>query len=567
MRGTYSRNLPGKGTTIHKILAVSAVDLFYKYIKNGIDVGSQIVLYDIIRELVRSSVEELCNEGVLNRDALRDEIVMRDSAQLLRRLAIDLPLVAKALGLDLSRMEAFSEQQLIDYNLHILGAPDLIIEDPEARRAIVIDWKTSGSPSGWEKAQIYTYALLEASRLGYGKQDLRELINAIASSNREEVKVYPLIIRPNRPYSDHPAYPLNVKEPLSPDGIEELLKKILVAACHLTLLITDVAAVSGYSKDDLLRECGITMSGYSGFLLRWTPPVLKKRGKPQTQERYPCTYCKAVFQNLAIACSFYFGRESLRTAFDKLMWKYRFIVYRIRERDMLPFKALFDISHQNRDYIIRKIEEGSGIEYEVSSRSFKSYEKSAILRVNTHYYNDYFEGRVDVFTDISFLDDSLVLRLARPLREYEILEEDIPWVRTIRSGKPIFVIFPELHTSAYTLSLNIFARATEMDITGNKVVLYAEPISNVLRLPFILLKRYFKYRRLNAEQCAVVVEVNADLTHIDLQAIDVLQRELAAKAEEYCKELSIEPRELRNIQQELISLKREIEAAIIGALG
>jgi len=552
----YLQTLPGKGVAIHKVLALAAPALFEDYLKN-----STIPSSEKLRSYAEYALEavELLDRTLKVLDSKREEILNKAFA-MLQNFIQTVKLASLRLGFKLDKCKTVPENYFIDFDLHISGTPDLIIEcDYGEPRALVIEWKTYGtSPQLWEKVQVYTYALLEAHRLGYGVRrgitvtlkDLSELFRAVADGNPASVAVVPVIIRDSGFYSNHPAFSSERAQALSTGEVEELLKKIVVAAAHLTMLRS---AIPEYFRNEVNEKCRTRIKGYEGVLYRWTPRILDMYGSPKNRnESRLCNLCKNLHPVIYSVCPLFFGEGSAKDVIDRVFWNLRFKIYRIHERALTPIKAMQDIRKED---IERATNSGDIIEYDMESRRYILKEgngrgpKLAIHYRSSHEKPKPLEARFDTFEALEiFLPNKLspnhlksddlhkyvgeipYLRLKRKIRKYEDrpvvkegLEDRLIQIRTLRRGKPVLVLFndgtPE--KSSLNFALSLFGRVDRVALDGDTVLVEVVPISNAFRFQFLTVANQIHHHNLRQ---TIAVEMNVDLTYLELQALLALQK-------------------------------------------
>jgi len=146
VKGVYlsiKRNLPGKGEDIHKVLSIAFPEVFYDIFSS-----SNIRLDQLPGKISKNTsyaVEKLYKLGIISYEVPLDEV-----EELVQRAISGLLFASNQLGISLSEAKVFTEMQLMSYGLNLWGVPDVIIEDPKSRRAIIIEWKT-GSPENKRK--------------------------------------------------------------------------------------------------------------------------------------------------------------------------------------------------------------------------------------------------------------------------------------------------------------------------------------------------------------------------------------------------------------------------------
>jgi hypothetical protein len=560
----YIHNLPGKGVVIHKVLGILSPIVFEEYIKQG-------------KPLRFGTLKDLVNKALILLNWLGDSSIshsddVHNVIEIIQKFNIILNDLKNRSFIDsdmLDSCRAVVENYMIDFDLHIAGTPDLIIECLKPRpRAIVIEWKTQGTtPQEWEKVQVYTYALLVARRLGYGFRrglttgvDFENLISSIANERLDDVAVIPLIIRPSGAYSDHPAYPVSAVKPLRVSELKERLKKIIVAAAHLTLLRTDYVGIVGSNYEILKERCDIKIRDYRGSLLRWTPRILDARGSPKKRDGWPCKVCERIHPIIYDMCPYFFGSGPKKDVLDTILWDLRFNLYRIHERALAPIKALHDIPFE---HLKQAVERGKTIIYDSRGRRYIFEERSPRPRpvIQCYHGPDRMptEVRYDIFSDVSVkplvLEEGEIPRMAielrRRIRSHEMQwvvergrEDYIPRVWTPRRGKPVLVVFNDelSRRTALSLGITLFGRVGSVEVNplpdgGGTVSITVEPISNAFKYQFLVMGNYANYTKHNRYynemfSDVIVAEVNVDLTHMELQALAALQRMIRAKAEE-----------------------------------
>jgi len=551
----YLQSLPGKGVAIHKMLALAAPALFEDYLKN-----SSAPSAEKLRGYSEYALEavELLDHTVRVPDSKREEILNK-TFKMLQNFVQTVKLASFRLGLKLDKCKAIPENYFTDFDLHISGTPDLIIECDYGRpRALVIEWKTYGtSPQFWEKVQVYTYALLEAHRLGYGVKhgitvtlsDLPELFRAVADDNPASVAVVPIIIRDSGFYSNHPAFPSERAQVLDTNGVEELLKKIVVAAAHLTMLRS---AIPEHFRNEVNEKCRAKIKGYEGVLYRWTPRILDMYGNPKSRDSKLCELCKELHPVIYSVCPLFFGEGPAKDVLDKVFWDLRFKIYRIHERALAPLKAMQDI---RKEVVERAANNGDVIEYDMANRRYGLREGDGRGPKLSIYYQSVgekpkpIESLFDVFEDVEiFLPNKLspnhlkseslhnyigeipYLRLKRKIRKYEDklvveegLEDRLIHIRTLRRGKPVLVLFDDgtPQRSSLNFAVSLFGRVDRVTLDGNTVLVEVTPISNAFRFQFLTVANQIHYHDLRR---SIAVEVNVDLTYLELQALLALQK-------------------------------------------
>ena len=467
---------PGKGLSVHQVLAVAVPRLFNDFLKYLDFTGAYKSIDDYVKEafdeLVTSGVPPIAEEG-----GTRKNIIL-SSARLMAGKFIELMRdVHNRELIDLSKARVRSELQLYDYKLHIRGIADLVVENPESKRGVVIEWKTSrgaeggATPSSDELAQAYIYAILIAHRLGYPDGTKAVL----------ECNVFPVIIRDRgriNPYSVSHCYPTANRV----FDEKNLLNQIKFAATHLILSILDLRKVdNSWDRDKERKICGVKEGDKVVVKYRRVPKILFEDKhyllNPKENKDYPCKSC-----GLKDACEFYLFSGHGMEEVDKLAWRARYRVFGVRENALQPFYAL-----AKEGYINSFIRLGGA-------------------------------SRADYFESLEFDSDGLKVRLRRPIREEEE-NRGIPL--TVREGKPAIIFLRDADEIIY--STNFTGNVDSVSVREDEVNVVVSFEGKYTRLEYFLLKELVE-REPNLKQGVVVIEGNVDLTHIELTSIDAFQR-------------------------------------------
>jgi hypothetical protein len=467
---------PGKGLSVHQVLAVAVPRLFNDFLKYLDFTGAYKSIDDYVKEafdeLVTSGVPPIAEEG-----GTRKNIIL-SSARLMAGKFIELMRdVHNRELIDLSKAHVRSELQLYDYKLHIRGIADLVVENPESKRGVVIEWKTSrgaeggATPSSDELAQAYIYAILIAHRLGYPDGTKAVL----------ECNVFPVIIRDRgriNPYSVSHCYPTANRV----FDEKNLLNQIKFAATHLILSILDLRKVdNSWDRDKERKICGVKEGDKVVVKYRRVPKILFEDKhyllNPKENKDYPCKSC-----GLKDACEFYLFSGHGMEEVDKLAWRARYRVFGVRENALQPFYALAKEGYIN-----------------------------GFIRLDG-------ASRADYFEFLEFNNDGLRVRLRRPIREEEE-KRHIPL--TVREGKPAIIFLRDADEIIY--STNFTGNVDSVSVRGDEVNVVVSFEGKYTRLEYFLLKELVE-REPNLKQGVVVIEGNVDLTHIELMSIDAFQR-------------------------------------------
>jgi len=506
--GFWHSILPGKGSLVHKLLAVAFPQMVLEN-RDKLARGAQRSLLRDPADYVRMAEEKLEDAGIpLGEEA--EQMVLdaarRDAGTMLEHAARFVSQASNRVGLDLNNARVYSEMQLISYRLHVWGVLDALVEDPYNRRALVIEWKSGAEydkapqVQSWELAQAHVYALMEADRLGY-----EEPKEAVLKGH-----VVPAVIRPRgrEPiYSISPVYKTSERR----EDLGDLLDRIVLAAEHLTLIVCNVNKLVGSEADKLCKVKGYKDRTVSAF--RRVPDGLPG-GNPKREPRiWPCRACSMVNE-----CRFYIYSSEEPSELDKLAWRARHAVYQVRENALEPYKALRDILRGEElwklpsDQRTRKIEE-------IASRLSGKLSGG---------------NRFDVFEEAEATGNGLVLR--RRIKESEEREGR---VMTVREGKPVAVFFGELHVSDPLLLLTYSGRVGEVSIDGGELSVYVLAPNVASRLSDILFELYLsEWRELTST--VIALETNVDLTQLELKAIDAFQRGTKTASRALKKEVSEE---------------------------
>jgi len=578
----------GKGRTVHRILSLASLKMFSEKTNPS---------YHDVENYIDDSISAL---GIEVDDNTRDV-----AKRLLERLITVLPKARDILRL--SQQDALFpivEQQFMDFKDRMYGAPDLILESLERKKAIVIEWKTYSidnkgkniAYSDYEKAQVVAYSILEARRLRIKKyNDVFKAISGLSLERVDEItkrfdngtlsnsdilkildeakrniRILPIIVGPSGGYHPSPFPELYPRADL--DSIVKRFKKlydlfqgVIIAAEFLTLQIANIPellkATIGGDVENTLR--GICKSGRGNYpVYSYTPFRYLRAGKPGAWDRYPCRICP--FRGDGGPCDFYFGSTRTKDYFDKLMWWARYIVFSERERDLINYMAMHILLTfpLTRKYIIEKsLTEPREFKVVIGRRPHAKFvrRKWSIPIVNTvHVYRgEEEEGRFrfEVFRvrDIEVVDESL-LRLMRPLRDIE-KENDL--IGVLRRSVVLSIINPEGGNTDPTLSINTFVFFDDdVGLEGDNVIYLAYTPSPILQYSFKLFSHYIRiYKDRGIDAFVIAFEAPVDLTIMELRAIDATHRYI--KSDQYIesmKEVAVQ----YNISDDDIKREREI---------
>jgi len=514
VREAVSTRISGKGRDVHRVLGLASLYIF----KDKILPPETFKL----EESMNYAVSIL---GEINSSIQQDSETLDIARVMLQNLITHIPRFLQILDANNEPFIPIVEQQLADYEVHIRGVPDLILENREQRKAIVVEWKTSReTPTHWEEAQVLAYSLLAARRLGFEtKEAIKAIIGKLNSSEVfEDVHILPVIIRPTTTeraiIKPHPALSgltgRDLREYIQ--TFRRLLYNVVVEAEHLTLLNTNISSLTSIeeSKQARRRCIAITQNGHQVFSLRYTPRQLP-RGRPENQQNFRCRACPG---NIREACSFYFGRGFANfDEFDKAMWALRFKAYEKLESILLTYKAIHEIfSKKGRNNVIDWLKQGMKI---IWDGVYPRLENKRPPSIEIYRRGRLFSRiRIDLLEDIDKFDiDVRTLVVRRSLREFET--EGLPAV--LYEDKTAMLVLLDVDNPL--LAPNLFCRVEEVYIDRRDVKYNLGLPSAVFDYQYHLLRSYVENKLID-NYCILLVEVGANLLHLELKAIDIMQR-------------------------------------------
>ncbi len=518
VRGFQHSVMPGKGQVVHLVLSLAFPKILAEYSSRG-ELGE-----GDYRDYVEEAITWLKGNGVL--DLTRVESPREDEVlEVSMELAMGgVYFVDRAFRLmmgsgyreALARSLVLVEHNLLSYKLHVWGVADVIVEDPDTMHAVIIEWK-SYAPRGSKAprvtdvdiVQAYVYALLESERLGLtgpggGFEDYLRSVLGEPDSGRG-ARVIPGVVRPSptgrasRVYVRHPLY----CEGASADRcryyqLRDLIARIILAAEHLTLAITDIRRLEDWRiVEDL---CKVSRFGRERPVFRLTPEVelggnaiSLPRGYPLREElRWPCKACP---ENVREACV-YFMRSGVELMYEEFnrarseAWRSRFAVYEHRENALAPYRHLLKMA----------------MDFGVDFSWIKGHLRRRVLPDGS---------RMDFFNMATIEDDEVVL-IRPPMR----WEKDNSHLFTLREGKPAAIYFNEEHVTypLHRLSFHGSVSSVEYDWESDHVIVRVAPANKLSRIyPKILSYHYEKRRQ--AFRNVVALEVNVELTQLELLGI------------------------------------------------
>jgi len=561
--------ISGKGSKVHKLLGIISLRAFSRGINSVLNSDPQALIDEVLQEEYYLNVLEL-------RRGERSEITSIAS-RLMSNLITNLPLMLSIINVDCnSKVFPIVEQQFVDYHLHMRGVPDLILEFPNEKAAIVIEWKTSReTPLNHEKAQTICYALMEATRLGYRSKD--KVIRAIIGEMQEKngvptitgVKILPVIIRPSQRGRIEPHPSMTPK----PDEIREryrrfkkLVSDVCLMAEHLTLLTADIRMFAP-NEGDVERLCSRVLRfndrEVKASIFRIKPRQIFSR-TPERRDAFPCVtstgrpFCH--YNHEYGPCEFYFGRGfGKKTDFDKAMWSLRFKVFREKERMLLPYRALHELfrSYPVRKFV-EKIKDGQGFEWHIGEAPYPS----TFIKMQVAVYKrgkKLTSFRIDIIDEIQIQEEVLVG--SRSLRRIEASEEVY---RVISEGKPVLISVMDSWTPL--LSINVFGRVDEVNVEDDRIRYVIGLPSSALQYSMTIFREYLETYP-DMKKDLLISEMNVDLLNAELQSIDAMQRalrkELNDENDEYVRRgLQEQINEMEEIKNQLVPLERLLSKLI-----
>jgi hypothetical protein len=235
------------------------------------------------------------------------------------------------------------------------------------------------------------------------------------------------------------------------------------------------------------------------------------------------------------------------------MWGLRFKIYDKLESLLLEYRALYEIFTEWGNLIYEIINEGKGLEYNIHGNYPFINE-----RVGPCYIEIRDAGRtinkikVDIVGEVMDINtNNYTVSVRRKVRSYE--ENSLPV--TLREDKPCMLAF--LENNIPLLSVNLFCRVDLVDISEDYVNYILGIPSSAFRYQFLLLKKYFEMNMFKAVPI-FLLGVDANLLHLELRAIDVIQRTFD---EEYVK-IDLEHKDM--IKEQIKDVKSSYESTYFG---
>lgn len=541
-----------RGREVHRILGLASLNLFLEHPTPRPEQAESLA-----KGYVADAVEELKDLVDVREDAV--EVAVK----LLERLISALPKAKWLLGLNLDEpLFPLAEQTFADYDTRIYGAPDLILESEEKRKALVIEWKTYRPGEGYrypdefEMAQVVAYSILEAKRLGIARKNIFESISGIEARVAKRLsepknsqsfvidantvrsagllRVLPVIVTPSGGYPPHPFMYKGVGDTRKRFAkLYRIFRGVIVAAEYLALQVMNIPellSVGGYlNATAAIRRC-TTKEGYQ--ISSYTPFKYLRSGKPGEWKSHPCARCP--FKGDDGPCAFYFGSRKPKDYFDKLMWWARFKVYWERERDLVSHRAMHEL-FRNNSIGPQIFSSGNPIEISVD------FSKIPRLRVNVEGIKggpaaylvrvkrgsqDLGKFRFDYFkvSDVEFDKENNIIELKRDLRDVEKRNNIVGF---LKKSIHLSIVEPN-KTVNPLLSISTFVMIDESFLSDDGRVIYRcySPSPTLLQSFTIFGKYIEEYKRKGSEAIVLAYETPVDLTIMELRAIDALHRYL-----------------------------------------
>ncbi len=500
----------GKGKPVHQLMALTALDIF----PGTLNVKN-------ISELLKSNFKYIEVYG--KKDS--EEDVIQLAQKLFENLLSELPKLCDILGVSLENLIPIPEQQFVEFDLHMRGIPDLILEDAKNKKAIVIDWKTGPNPEriySNEEAQVVAYSLIEGKRLykDYQASEIRQLL----TDKQGKISILPIIIRPtsNGVHSPNPII-LNDSGKVSLEKYNKLISDVLLEAEYLTELLANSTRGGSIDTSKVCRT-KFDWSETPQNAIVVLPNQLYK-GQPRSQKKYPCVnqstgkpICPVIK-----SCHFYYGRDfNKQEQYEKDMWKLRYNVLSKKEESLSSYKSIYNIfkyySNPAFTTALAWISKGNGFQYSAGTMP------TMIERPQIIY------GSSSDPSSVSRLDPTEIMQestdssgfLFSASRKIRSNEREAFFV--IPSGKTILISLMDTGWNPF-LAVSLFANIQNVEIKEGRVEYQISVPSKVFRFQAEIFKRYIK--KFKIDKNIFLIEVGADLTQIELSAIDALQELLS----------------------------------------
>jgi len=631
----YVAVTPGKGTLVHKILALASLHLFNE-VNDIVNVSPST-----IERAVNSAIDELAEADIyLWLTALRKyreheanytyvqrailgsnieswekklEAAKRDAVDMLDNLR---KLLAHLKSIDYikpERLYPLAEMQIVDYDLKVIGTPDLILESDSEDPSIVVEWKTfkdperTGGLDNVSHIQSWIYALMEARRLGYGdgygEEPLRELAEAL---NPDNPIVVPAVVTPKKYYVKHPIG----------KRLNQQIRKYADPCC--TTLITIAGAyhlaalhLIGAFDDKPCKLPGKKLNVPSQGLVRaysYTPSIIKDRniryaaalsktyaGNPDKSAyiNYPCGICKSMSGGLMpLACKLNFSGNRETGIIDEIYYLTRRTILKRHLKDLEALKAAY---YAKIEYIL-SCSGALTVNVDGASRLRRGTRRCEISVDKGGTYR-YLVPHVARFS-LNPLDTDLVelqINFKKGDLEHKVFDiknieglDSIVRPATLRVGKPAAVylyrnVSRRPQATRLTQTPTTWLRVNGIEANNDKLIVVLGLPSSALRLGYMVFLKYLVKAGCTVEGNAIVcrseslernnyglvaLESQVDLTHYDLRIINQLRLLLATLDPNFLNEIASDlNEEERNYVINLHSYLKENEYILIKILG
>jgi len=613
-------NLAGKGKAIHRVLAFASQDLFMNYTLNQILQKSTELISDVVDKAVE--MVSIANENELK--AIREA-----TSNLLEKLvkALRRTYTRKIVVTDLNKkLFPIVEQEFIDFDDHMYGAPDLILEDLDNGKAIVVEWKTytvKGTPWNNEDiAQVVAYSILELRRLGISsfkslfeailgvdkdrlrdvaelarvvkkrksgqeesKIDVRDLVNELLREAYKRIKVLPIIVSTSDSFPPHPLmYSNNINSHLTAKrlvNLYETIMGVIIASEYLTLQLTNVEAL--ISKADKLgwEDVRNSLSSYcmapKGYIFNYTPCRSSGQGFlpcgiPKLQRSWPCKtkkggkYCP--FAGADEVCKFYFDRP--REDFDKLMWWLRYKIFEEKEQSFVNYRAvdlLFKDMHMKNFILSSKAEsscKGFKVNIAGSHVSVALSKDSHTCFINIERGGEKLgKVRFDII-DLKNVEEGPEEFSLIAKRKMREIERRDGIIGTVKRSVVASITYPNIVTPLLTINTFLMVRDVSVEPSSEVIEYYLYSPSVMLYFNFKLFIRYIKYlQSTNANAKLLLFEAPVNLTLMELRAVDALHRYIAKIKEHDDKKNIIETLKDLNLTEADVNKAVELDKKVL----
>ncbi len=503
----------GKGKPVHQLMALTALDAFP-------------------RTPTMKDIEVLLKQNIKFVDLfgkkLKEDDVIQTAANLFKNLISELPKLTSLIGAKAENLIPITEQQFVEFDLHMRGIPDLILEDPVNKKAIVIDWKTGPTPErifNNESAQVVAYSLMEGKRL-FKDYDVRE-IRQLLESGSEKLSILPIIVRPTEKgiYSPNPIVSNDPGKIVS-EKYKKLISDVLLEAEYLTELL----ASSSKWGVDTSKVCTTKFewSDKPQDATKVLPNQLFK-GQPRVQKKFPCVYPNTGKPLCPVIkpCNFYYGRDfNHQERYEKDMWKLRYNVLSKKEESLSAYRSIYNIfkyySNTNYKTALAWILEGNGFLYSSGTMPTMIDRPQIVYGSSNNPTNVL---RLDS-AELKQADSESVGFLFTGRRRVRDNEKEAFFV--IPTGKTVLISLMDFGWNPF-LTVSLFANIQNVEVNDGWIEYQISVPSKIFKFQAEIFKRYLT--KLSDDKKILLMEIGADLTQIELSAIDALQELLSNENE------------------------------------